>query len=73
VTAISRCSIEGCGHVYGYTLAVGSQICWVHAEKRKLPAHMAWLRAHNEFMATFAVAFRRTATKRDNYGVLGHR
>lgn len=68
---ISRCSTDGCGLIVGYERGDGSEICWLHAEQALLPAHAHWLREYQTFAKTFAVEFRRTATKRDNYGVLG--
>jgi len=46
VKSIDHCSIEGCGLRIGYRLADGSEICWLHAEARKLDVHRDWLREH---------------------------
>jgi hypothetical protein len=71
VKTISSCSIEGCGLLIGYNHD-GAQICWFHAEKQKLPAHVEWKREFAGWLRTNADDLQRAATKRDNYGVLGH-
>jgi hypothetical protein len=70
---ISNCSgVSGCGLRVGYAKPGGGEICWLHAEQIKLPAHVEWAREFKDFMKDFATKFRRTSTARDNYGVLGH-
>jgi len=68
---IISCSIENCGLRFGYELAVGSEICWLHAEKAKLPPHLQWRRAYNEFTKDFLYHFGPANTKRDSYGMKG--
>ena len=68
---IERCSISGCGHLIGYN-DKGAQICWFHAEQQKLPVHAQWKREFAIFLRDNTGVLTRAATKRDNYGVLGH-
>lgn len=65
---IQQCSSASCGIRLGYPTPDGP-ICWVHAERQRLPAHREWLRELAAFLKTFNSGA--VATKRDNYGVLG--
>ena len=67
--SIESCRVKGCGLRVGYEIDGGQSICWLHAEQQKLPVHVEWRR---EFAAFLMTADSRAATKRDNYGVLGH-
>ncbi len=68
---ITCCSTEQCGLVVGYELPDGTQICWFHAEKAKLPIHAHWQREFSAWLKANADDLVRASTKRDNYGVLG--
>lgn len=68
---IEACSVAKCGLLIGYDHN-GAQICWFHAEKQKLPVHLEWMREFAVWLRTNANDLQRAATKRDNYGVLGH-
>jgi hypothetical protein len=70
--SIAHCRADdGCGLRVGYDLADGTQICWLHAERQKLPAHIDWRRDYAEFLKTAGAELIAAATKRDNYGLLG--
>ena len=66
---IAKCSTEGCGLSIGYEIDGGQSICWFHAAKQKLPMHREWARAFAAWLCD--TDLRPTATKRDNYGVMG--
>ncbi len=69
--AIKRCSTKGCGHLLGYDLPGGRALCWLHAERQKLPAHVQWRAQFEVWLRGNANDLTRAMTKRDNYGVLG--
>jgi hypothetical protein len=68
---IESCSVPGCGLRIGYELALGAEICWLHADKRKLPAHIEWKLDAAAFLKDFELHFFRAKTARDTYGMLG--
>ena len=68
---IDSCKVEGCGLLCGFHLADQSQICWLHAERRRLVEYRDWRREYDAFSKDFAMKWGAAATKRDNYGLVG--